>query len=464
MIKTHEGATQYEHTLDHHLEFFSKAGSLFTKKGTFYGQSETALALFQKCWIVEHKKAMQLLFWLRDCRGGAGNRSGFRECIKWLAENDSAWVRANLKLITETGRWDDLKACEGTICEHEAYTYWADAINNGHGLAAKWVNRKKDIRLRKKMKLSPKSFRQLLVKHTKVVENDMCNKQWDEIEYKHVPSKAMSLYNKAFTKHDENRFEKFKEKVEKGEETINASVLFPHDCVRTAKNGDRKTADLQFNALPDYLEGTDQRIMVLCDSSGSMGMFQSGSVKNIDISVGLSLYCSDRLGKNNPFYRKFIQFCSEGKLTSWRSKSFSEAVTDRRLFDGACGSTRIDKALDMLLSMGQLDKATARQMPNVLLIVSDMQFSSGTRTYDTQTPVKQCLSKWKQAGFEVPKVIYWNLDGNAGSPDTARTNNIGLVSGFSPAILKSIFSAKSFTPIDIMNEAIEKYDVNVPNG
>jgi hypothetical protein len=460
MIKTNEGALQYEHSLDHHLEFFSKAGSLFTKRENFYGNAESALSLFQKCWIVEQEKAMKLLFWLRDCRGGSGNRSGFRECIHWLAENDPVWVNENIHLITETGRWDDLKALEGTDCEDVAFKVWSNAINEGDGLASKWVHRKKDKKLRKFMKLSPREFRQLLVKNTKVVETQMCSNKWNEIKYKSVPSKAMSLYTNAFNKHDSVRFGEFKNKVKKGEEKIHAGVLFPHDCVRTARNGDKETADLQFDALPNYMEKSDQRIMVLCDSSGSMSSRIAGSIAAVDVAVGLSLYCSDRLGKENPFYKKFIQFCSEGKLTDWKKYKFSTAINSSRLFNGAIGSTRIDRALNMLLSMGQMFNVTSEQMPNVLLIVSDMQFTQGT--HGTDTPVKSCLKKWKDAGYEVPKVVYWNLAGYAGSPDTTKSKNVGLVSGFSPSILKAVFEGEDFTPIGIMNRAIEKYKVVVP--
>ena len=50
MIHTNEGAMQYEHSLNHFLEFFSKAGSLFDtdKKLSYYGNETTALTLFQQ--------------------------------------------------------------------------------------------------------------------------------------------------------------------------------------------------------------------------------------------------------------------------------------------------------------------------------------------------------------------------------------------------------------------------------
>ena len=44
MIKTQNGALTHEHSLDHHVEFFSKAGSLFKNKKSFYGGEESALS------------------------------------------------------------------------------------------------------------------------------------------------------------------------------------------------------------------------------------------------------------------------------------------------------------------------------------------------------------------------------------------------------------------------------------
>lgn len=468
MIRTHEGAIAHEHSLDHHVEFFSKAGSLYSKREHFYAGAETALSLFQKCWIVDKEKAMKLLFWLRDCRGGAGNRSGFRECASWLVEKYPKWIKLNIPLFVEHGRWDDLKILLTTSLKDVAVKYWADALEKGDGLAAKWVSRNSDaIPIRKALGLSPKDFRKKVSALTKVVETDMCKNNWNEIKYPHVPSKAMSLYTNAFKKHDADRFTEFKAAVTKGEVKINTSVLFPHDCVRTNHNGDQETARLQFDALPDYLSESNQRIMVLADTSGSMETKIAGSIRAIDVCVGLALYCSDRLGKKNPFYRKFMQFCDEGKLADWKKSDFSNAVGDKDctggIFNGAVGSTRIDKALDTLLSLGTMFNATDEQMPNVLLIISDMQFSNGTRDSGNKTVVAECMEQWTKAGFKVPKIVYWNLSGDASSPDTVDSNNVGLISGFSPSILKAVFSGEKFDPISIMNRAIEKYKITIPS-
>lgn len=485
--RTNEGAVQYDHSLDHGVEFFSKAGSLYTTKTkkSYYGNETSALELFKNVWFSgNHELAVKLLFWLRDCRGGAGNRSAFRECVKWLAETDPRWVQVNLGLIPEYGRWDDLRALNGTVAEKVATEMWAKAIAKKDGLACKWADRKDTNVLKALRKDKVVSdigeFRRLLAQGRKnVVERKMCSNNWNEIEYTHVPSVAMSRYTKAFGKHDETRFSKFKEKVKKGEAKINASVVFPHDLTRTVMNGDSEIADAQFEALPNWVGDSKLRIMVICDTSGSMSSVVGGTVHAWHVSTSLALYCSDRIPAESPFHRKFIQFCSESKLTDWKGHTFSEAYgkgknpmggADRRywyysnhgVFDGAVGSTRVDKALDMLLNHATVFGATNEQVPNMLLIVSDMQFHQGVDGGD-KTEVERCLAKWEAAGYDRPKVIYWNTSGYAGSPSTVAHKDVGLVSGFSPSILEAIMSAEDFTPLGIMLKKLEKYNVVVPS-
>ena len=141
--KTCNGANAFEHSENHLLEFFSKAGSLYTKKESYYGNESSALELFKNAWRADAEKAMKLLFWLRDCRGGAGNRSGTREILTWLGNTHSEWVNANINLIPKYGRWDDLTALYNTPCENSALACWESGIlgdNSVCGLASKWAD------------------------------------------------------------------------------------------------------------------------------------------------------------------------------------------------------------------------------------------------------------------------------------------------------------------------------------
>ena len=460
MIRTAEGGHSHEFSMSHMLEFFSKAGSLFTKRGSFYGVEETALSLFQKAWVVNRELTFKLLLFLRDIRGGAGNRSGARECYRWLADNDPTWLQVNLDWLVQVGRWDDLRCLFSTNLEYDASYLWASAIIEGNVLAAKWADRD-DFPIRRWFNIKVGDFRRLLasIRKQHIVEHKMCSNTWNEVEYKTVPSVAMSRYTNAFKRHDEERFNTYKESLKRGETTVHAGVLFPHDCVRTVLHGDEEIGEAQFNALPNYLK-TDDRIIVISDTSGSMEVCVSGSVRAVHISQGMALYCSAKIPEDNPFHKKFIGFCSESSFKNWNRLRFSEAVRNCEIFNGAVGSTRIDIALDLILESARNWNLREEQLPTTLLIVSDMQFHQGCGSGDTE--VERSLKKWDKYGYPRPKIVYWNTAGYPGSQDIAYSEGIGMVSGFSPAILSAIFSAEDFSPIGIMLRTIEKYKINIP--
>ena len=483
--RSKNGSVQHEHSGAHAVEFFAKAGSLFTNRGEHYGGETSALELFKNVWYSgDYEMAVKLLFWLRDPRGGAGNRSGFRECASWLSQEAPEWVISNASQIPKYGRWDDMSALYSNAETAEtASNIWANEILSNSVLAAKWATRKDRRLLRAVRKLGDikdiGDYRRLLSKvRSGVIEVAMSKKSYDTIDYSKVPSVAMSRYTNAFNRNDSDRFIEYKGRLEKAIETgdksvkVNTGAIFPHDVMRTMRNGDRDMADMQFASLPNFMKDSNARIMPIADTSGSMDVQISGDVRAVDISQGLALYCSDKLGKDNPFYRKFMQFCDEAKLTDWGEYKTVSKAMDARLFNGAIGSTDIIKSLDTILKYGKMFNATKEQMPNHLLIISDMQFNSDssygwgngtTPNSQDATVVNVALEKWKSAGFDKPNIIYWNTAGNSGSPEKATTPNTCLVSGFSPSILKAIFTnPDSMSPYNVMMEAIKDYEVIVP--
>ena len=51
-------------------------------------------------------------------------------------------------------------------------------------------------------------------------------------------------------------------------------------------------------------------------------------------------------------------------------------------------------------------------------------------------------SEYEQLGYEFPKLVFWNLDMHDGIPAQATSDNVALVSGFSPAIMKAILNCE----------------------
>jgi len=156
----------------------------------------------------------------------------------------------------------------------------------------------------------------------------------------------------------------------------------------------------------------------------------------------------------------------------WRKYSFRSALI--KCFDGAIGSTRIDLALKTILDIAIKKNISQRLMPTTLLIVSDMQFTDGACSngigWDSQalpedeslTEIEKAMVRFENAGYDRPKIVYWNTAGYDGQQATVNSENIGLVSGFSPSICKAIFGGDDFTPYAIMQRAIEKYKVKIP--
>lgn len=410
---------------------------------------------------------------------GAGARQNFRDIIHWLASESPEWVKANIHLIPLYGRWDDLKALYNTPCEDDAVKFWCEALINYNQqvtpLASKWANRQ-DWRLRNYLGMTPKEFRKMVSKNSgDIVEKKMCAGNWEEINFSHVPSVAMARYRNAFNKHVPALYQAWGQRVVKGEEKVNAKVLFPHDFVRTVKSTPReeKTQDYKelmdktFESLPDYITNPNIRIMPICDFSGSMGLGVSGAITAMDVSLALGLYCSDRLGKDNPFYRKLIPFSTNSKLESWADMSVVDAIA--KIPNGYCGSTNIQKALRVLLDSAKFWNVPKDKMVNTLLILSDMQFDPaavnkyymGTVDY-SETVVERCMQEWVDAGYDKPNIVYWNLHAYDNQPGTKHSKGIALVSGFSPSILETVLNGDSIDPVKIMLKTIEPYEVVIP--
>ena len=65
-------------------------------------------------------------------------------------------------------------------------------------------------------------------------------------------------------------------------------------------------------------------------------------------------------------------------------------------------------------------------------------------------------SKFEQAGYELPDVIFWNLEAKGTRfPVSQHETGAALVSGFSPSVLKSVLSGKGLTPMEIMMAVLD---------
>jgi len=440
---------------------------LFFNIGAMRGQDKQRLiATFSKAFNEDPKRAMKLLFWARDVRGGAGERQVFKDILVYLAENHDLVLKPNLHLISEYGRWDDLLVLTGTYLEKQAFTLISDALIAENGLCAKWMPRKGPIaeKLRKFTGMSPKQYRKSLVGLTNVVETKMCAKDWNSIDFGKLPSVASARYQKAFGKNAYESYSAYIASLVKGEAKINAGAVYPYDVITSIERGNAAVANEQWKALPNYLEGANDMILPVVDVSGSMSSPAGGSktVTCMNVAISLGLYISER--NEGPFKDAFITFSSKPQL-----QVLSGSLNDRytQMSDSDWGmSTDLEATFKLILDQATKHKLSQDKMPNKILILSDMEFNMATsKRYGIESgwnPTAQQMieTMYSDAGYKVPQIVYWNIQSrNGGVPVAFDAKGTALVSGFSPAIMTSLLGGDIESPQQIMDKTIlsERY-------
>lgn len=420
---------------------------------------------FLKAWQEDALLSIKMLFWARDVRGGAGERDTFRKLMQVVETYSPHSVLRVLPLISEYGRWDDLHVFSTAEIQSAAIKLHAQAIQAGNGLAAKWAPRKGAIAnaLRKHLGMDPKTYRKTIVALTTVVETQMCAKQWDQINYTHVPSVAGARYQKAFTKHDAVRYSEFKTAAVKGEVKINAGTLYPYDVLKSVAHGDATAALAQWQVLPNYL-GDAGFMLPVIDTSGSMGSRVGGKNSTLtcmDVAISLGLYLADK--QTGPFKDMFLNFHTHSKIHHLKGNLLEKISQIQRSDWG--GSTNLESAFKEILKVAVLGDVPEAEMPRYLLVISDMGFDACEQGHNP-TAFDMAKEMFSRHGYTLPTIVWWNVahkpggyGGDNNSPVKRDDVNTVMISGFSPSIMKNVLNAKSVTPYDVMMDTInnERY-------
>ena len=436
---------------------------LFFNIGAMRGKNVTPA--FTAAYVENQDLAARIALWARDVRGGAGERKVFRDILLDLVKTDSDRAIALMRKIPELGRWDDLLIFEkDSMAEAVAFTMIKDALDAGNGLCAKWMPRKGEdaARLRSFLGWTPKYYRKRLVELTKVVEQDMCANKWDEINFNHVPSVASARYKKAFARHTP-KYAEWATKLAKGDETVkvNAGAVYPYDVLKGVIGAyhmgyDKANLDhlvAQWEALPNYVG--DANILPIVDVSGSMltpagGMQSKSRTTCLDVSVSLGLYLADK--NKGKFKDTFLTFSDKPKLEHLKGNILQKI---QQMSASEWGmSTNLHAAMQKILDVAIGGKVPQEEMPDMLLILSDMQFNQCVRFDDSA--MQMIERKFEAAGYKVPKIVFWNLNAKDNVPVKFDKRDTALVSGFSPSIVKAVLTGDmdNFTPEAIMLKTV----------
>lgn len=481
-VTTENGAVAHKSTLSAVLDMFALGGSYRNRS------DEDCILLFKNALEEDEILALKCLFYLRDIRGGQGERRFFRVCYKWLAEKHSNIARRNFELISEYGRYDDvIYSLIGTPLEKNALNFIKNQLAldiqcKTPSLLAKWLpsenasaedTKKMGNIIRRYLGMTHKEYRKtlsILRERINVLERLMSANRWNEIEFDKIPSKAGLIYRNAFARRDiiAKKYEAFA----KNENTkVNAAVLNPVDIAEKVFSNylmeDTERAMLQkyWDNQIDYYNGREENGIAIVDVSGSM----RGTAMNAAVSMGA--YIAER--GHGPFANHFITFSSNPQLVKFEGIDIFDKFT--RCIHADWGmNTNIEAVFNMMLNVAIKNHTAKEDMPVRLYIFSDMEFdrgltsgpvaisrwNGGNHLGDTEsinTLLEDIAKRWAEYGYELPKVIFWNLD--------ARQNNIpalgsgfSYVSGFSMNMVECILSGKD--GVDLMLEKLnsERYE------
>jgi hypothetical protein len=450
VARTQNGMKALASTLNKNVDLFSKIGA---------SRGKNIIADFEAAFQEDSDLAIRVALWARDARGGAGERQLFRDVLLHL-ENQHVEVLKNTKLLSRVpvlGRWDDLLIFTNPDIKAIAFDLIHSALKAGDGLCAKWMPRKgpQSNELRNAFGWTPKFYRKRLVELTKVVETAMCAKNWDSINFEHVPSLAMSRYLTAFHKNAGQAFIDYKTKVVKGEAKVNAGAVYPYDIIKSLENGGNSDIlDAQWKSQPDYMDG--QNILPMVDVSGSMTAPVNQSLTCMDVAVSLGLYLADF--NKGEFKDMFLTFSESPEILELKGSLTQKMMQMQSSKWGM--STNLHAAFDRVLKVAVDGKVSQDEMPQLILILSDMQFNACAKFDDSA--FKMIERKYTEAGYKVPGIVFWHINAHANSPVEFNKQGVALVSGFSPGIMKSVLKADfaTMTPEALMKQTLEvaRYD------
>lgn len=485
--RTENGDIAYKTSGSACLDFFSLCGGMRRNLPDLE-------KLFAKAYAENPLLAIKILFYMRNIRGGLGERNSFRELLKELSQFSPDVAKQVVCAVPEYGRYDDLLVLFGTPAQDEAIALIKNQIEKDKkamenkeavSLLRKWLpsintSSKESVAKAKilmaALGMKAVEYRKLcsaLRRKIKIIEDNLRRKDYT-FDYSKQPSQAMLRYRKAFMRNDEKRYKEFlnkvveqQEKKSRGEEIpeeemvkLNTQTLYPYQIVEpfTRWNAERLTEEqeLPLEASWKSLErgSFDSRTIVVRDGSGSM--YRTSEPSPINIATSLALLFAEQL--EGAYKNSFITFSEKPELIQIPENcdSLKKKLDFIKKFDDV-SNTDIAKVYQLILDVAKNAEIPKEEMIERILIVSDMEFDCCSSTDSSFEFIKK---KFEHAGYELPEIVFWNVAArNAHLPVTQNEKGVKLVSGASAAIFEDVVSGdlKSMTPYDFMLQMLEPY-------
>lgn len=314
-------------------------------------------------------------------------------------------------------------------------------------------------------------------------ETFMCGKRYRDIDFTKVASVCMHRNRKAFLNEklkgtglrssDEDRMESRNNLLDS--KKLKGGELFPYEVCRSCMNFavseeeisvlDKQWVDLRTKMVELMKENGLEpgNTIVMSDVSGSMTINNNLPLL---VSISLGILFSELCNKE---YKDLVLTFDSYPIFYDLSGCKNIFQKVKKLASAPWGSsTNILKAMELILEIATKNKID--KIPN-LLIISDMQFDQAVHYDTSDTHYKLFEDMFQKAGqsigkkWNMPQITFWNVNAyTTGFPVKASQPNTYLMSGFSPALFKYMFTGdvvEKETPEDMFTRIMS--DPNFDN-
>lgn len=455
---------------------------------------EEIITKFIPAFYEDRILAMKWLFFLRDARGGLGERRTFRVILRYLAESNPEMADGLIDLMAEYGRYDDLLCLFDTPLEDAALTVikeqleqdiinmeraaaggrcgndirmsrdipeeMAGADSTNVSLCAKWMpgsntsspeSRRNAAKLQHFMGMTAKEYRKMLSSlraYLDVTEVHMSSNHWEEIDYTRVASRANIIYRNAFLAHDPVRRKDFLKKVQDNQAVIHAGVLMPHEiAARYTVCSDWRmlvgAEDAALEALWKNLPGMAAdagNVLCVVDGSGSMLCpVGDGNITALHVSNAIGIYFAERMG--GAYHDRFLTFSASPKYVDLSGCRSLREKLELAFANNDCSNTNIEATFELILQTAVRNHLKQRELPGTVLVISDMEFDRAVTGGHTETLFETIRRRFAAYGYRMPKLVFWNVNSRTNViPVRENELGVGLVSGFSVNVCNMVLS------------------------
>src|SRR5690606_6017738 len=116
-------------------------------------------------------------------------------------------------------------------------------------------------------------------------------------------------------------------------------------------------------------------------------------------------------------------------------------------------STDLNAVFRLILDTAVVNNVPEQDMPTKILILSDMEFNEASSTKTNFEVIKEMYAS---NGYKMPSIVFWNLNGRINNLPATQYDNVALVSGFSPVLVKSVLGGETLNPVEVMLKTVDK--------